>query len=311
MQLDNTRITVRERTLGEILDLALHVMHEFFQPWLATTLLAVVPLALINYALIGWMADAGYVAYEDGERPWRFLWNMSLLVYLEAPLAGIVSVGYLGPAVFLERRTIRQVVMDTLKRAPQWVVCQLLLRGTLPAWLLLLMVNLWYRIEFNGWIEGFLLPALVLYSSLFRALRPYINEIILLERLPMQSANPTEMTVGRRSANLQGQYSGDLVVRFIIASAVGLLLWLAICTSTLVVLMFLFNSGDLTVVDLLDRFDITWYHAQIVYPCILWLMAGYFSVVEYLDYLDLRIKHEGWEVELLMRAEALRLMGKT
>ena len=30
-------------------------------------------------------------------------------------------------------------------------------------------------------------------------------------------------------------------------------------------------------------------------------------VVRFLSYLDLRIRHEGWEVELLMRAEALRL----
>jgi hypothetical protein len=311
VQLDSTRITVRERTLGEILDLALHVMREYFQPWLATTLLAVIPLALINYALIGWMADSTYVSYEDGEQPLRFLWNMTLLVYLEAPLAGIVSIGYLGPAVFLERRTIRQVLFETLQRSPQWVWCQLFLRGNVPAWILLLIVNVSHRLEFNPLIEGFLLPALVGYASIFRALRPYVNEIILLERLPMRSANSSEMTLGRRSANLQGQYSGDLVVRFILASLVGMLLWGALCISTLVLLMVLFNAGDLTIVDMFQRFDITWYHAQLVYPAILWLIAGYFSVVEYLDYLDLRIKHEGWEVELLMRAEGLRLAGKT
>ena len=311
MQLDSTRITVRERTFGEILDLALHVLREYFQPWLATTLLAVVPLALINYALIGWMADSQYVSYEDGEQPIRFLWNMTLLIYLEAPLAGIISVGYLGPAVFLERRTIRQVLRDALLRAPQWVLCQLLLRGILPAWALLLLVNISYRPEPNYLIEAFLLPALACYASLFRALRPYINEIILLERLPTSSGNPNEMTLGRRSANLQGSYSADLVVRFILASLVGALLWLALCVSTMVLAMFLFDAGDLSLVDLLLRFDISWYHAQLVYPAILWLIAGYFTVVEYLDYLDLRIRHEGWEVELLMRAEGLRLAEKT
>ena len=34
---------------------------------------------------------------------------------------------------------------------------------------------------------------------------------------------------------------------------------------------------------------------------------GFFRVVRFLSYLDLRIRHEGWEVELLMRAESLRL----
>jgi hypothetical protein len=49
---------------------------------------------------------------------------------------------------------------------------------------------------------------------------------------------------------------------------------------------------------------------QFAYPLLLWLVAAYFSVVRFLAYLDLRIKHEGWEVELLMRAEGLRLAGK-
>lgn len=311
MQLDNTRITVRERSQGEILDLALHVMREYFQPWLATTLLAVVPLALINYALIGWMADSQYVGYSDGEVPMRFLWNMTLLVYLEAPLTGLFSVAYLGPAVFLERPTIRQVVADALKRFPQLVTCQLLLRGILPAWLLLLYVNLQSRTEFNIGIEGLLLPMLVCYASVFRALRPYVNEIILLERLPLRPGSAGEMTLGKRSATLHGHYAGDLLVRFILACAVGLLLLAAISLSTMVIFKFLFEAGDLTIADTFMRFRVTWYHAQLAYPCILWLIAGYFAVVEYLDYLDLRIRHEGWEVELLMRAEALRLAGKT
>jgi hypothetical protein len=83
------------------------------------------------------------------------------------------------------------------------------------------------------------------------------------------------------------------------------------------VLKFLLDAGDLTVSDVFARllqqgeFDVRWYHAQLAYPAILWLLAAYFSVVRFLDYLDLRIRHEGWEVELLMRAEALRLAGKT
>jgi hypothetical protein len=39
----------------------------------------------------------------------------------------------------------------------------------------------------------------------------------------------------------------------------------------------------------------------------LWSVLGYFTVVRYLSYLDLRIRTEGWEVELLMRAEGERL----
>ena len=42
-------------------------------------------------------------------------------------------------------------------------------------------------------------------------------------------------------------------------------------------------------------------------PLTMWLVAGYLSVVRFLSYLDLRIRHEGWEVELRMRAEGAQL----
>ena len=38
-----------------------------------------------------------------------------------------------------------------------------------------------------------------------------------------------------------------------------------------------------------------------------WLVIGFFAIVRFLAYLDLRIRREGWEVELVMRAEAARL----
>jgi len=40
----------------------------------------------------------------------------------------------------------------------------------------------------------------------------------------------------------------------------------------------------------------------------MWTTAGYLAVVRFLAYLDLRIRQEGWEVELRMRAEGTRLM---
>jgi hypothetical protein len=39
----------------------------------------------------------------------------------------------------------------------------------------------------------------------------------------------------------------------------------------------------------------------------MWTVAGFFAVARYLSYLDLRIRREGWEVELLIRAEGDRL----
>ena len=44
--------------------------------------------------------------------------------------------------------------------------------------------------------------------------------------------------------------------------------------------------------------------------CSLWLVAGVSVIVRLLNYLDTRIRLEGWEVELVVRAESLRQFGK-
>ena len=46
---------------------------------------------------------------------------------------------------------------------------------------------------------------------------------------------------------------------------------------------------------------------HVVFPAAMWLVAGYFSVVRFLSYLDLRIRREGWEVELIVLAAARQL----
>ena len=57
--------------------------------------------------------------------------------------------------------------------------------------------------------------------------------------------------------------------------------------------------------------DLTWsigfVELAVVWPVSVWLTAGFFSIVRFLTYIDLRIRQEGWEVELRIRAEALKL----
>lgn len=302
MQLDQTRIAIRERGLLETVDLALLVVRDFLGPLVGAALLAIVPLALINYALVGWMVPTDF----DDSWGFRYLWNMTMLIFLEAPLASIFVVAYLGPAVFLEERTKRQIASDCLAQAMPLLLCQGLLRGVLVAWGLYLMTD---RFEANGWIEGFLMIVLALWSSAVRAFRPYINEIILLERNPLWNRRGAVITVGRRSAHLHGPYAGDLFIRWCGSAVVAVLLVGLVIYTTVMALGLLVTYWPIHIS--LDNgglaWSLDWFWLQIVYPACLWLVVAFLAVVRFLGYLDLRIRHEGWEVELLMRAEALRL----
>ncbi len=302
MQLDRTRIAIRERGLLETIDLALFVIRDFVGPIIGCALLAIVPLALINYALVGWMAPNEYDTDVIG---FRYLWNMTVLIFLEAPLASVFIVAYLGPAVFLEDRTIRQIAGDVLRQSAALFLCQGLLRGVLIAWLLYLTTD---RLEANGFVEGFLMFVLCAWAAAMRAFRPYINEIVLLEKNPLWNRKGGAITVTRRSSHLHSPYSGDLFVRWIGAAGIAVLL-------TLVVLYAAYMIQGVLVSDWAfyisqehgPILNLDWFKLEVVYPACLWLVVVFWAVVRFLSYLDLRIRHEGWEVELLMRAEALRL----
>ncbi|MBC7852732.1 MAG: hypothetical protein IAF94_04780, partial [Pirellulaceae bacterium] len=61
---------------------------------------------------------------------------------------------------------------------------------------------------------------------------------------------------------------------------------------------------------LIGQYELSWTFSVFIYPAAFWVVVAFYSVVRYLDYLDLRIRYEGWEVELLMRAEATKMAGK-
>jgi len=301
MQLDSTRIAVRERNLLDTFDLALHVLREYFKPLLITFFVAVIPLMVINDLLIGWILDVEYretfFYLEEQGAIWRFWWDMTCLVFIEAPLASIFMTSFLGQAVFVARPSYREVFRDVGKMWTRVAWCQLLVRAILPACLIFLLVERYD--EFNPTVELLLLGAITLYALLVRAIRPFINEIVLLERNPLSSRNPSAITIGKRSKDLHGPSGGDLFARWLASAMFGMLLTVCVFGA------FLFCSGvflnDWTPGPTMLRY---------VYPLAMWVVAGYLSVVRFLSYLDLRIRHEGWEVELRLRAEAARQAAK-
>ena len=293
MQLDKTRIAIRERSLLELLDLALHVVVEYRWPWLVTSLIFAMPLALINDILIRGM---GEFAYQQ-DNVWAmltFIYPMSLLVFLEAPLAAVLTTLYLGRAMFLDTPRFRDIVRQAFMLAPCWISCQAILRGTIPALLLILILSPRDAAS-SGLVHLFLTP-IAMYAMLCRALRPFLNEVILLERTPIRRETQSTITLWQRLSVIHRARPGDMVMQWFVSALAAVII-----TLSFVEFFWL--------VSWIAQDNLHWgpMMVRVGVPASMWIVASFFAVVRFLDYLDCRIRDEGWEVELQMRAEANRL----
>jgi hypothetical protein len=128
--------------------------------------------------------------------------------------------------------------------------------------------------------------------------RPFINEIVLLERNPLWSRNKSVITVRRRSRALHGPSSGELVGRWI---------------GTAPAIVSMVFSLSLTIWFLQGMLANSWawnaIMTRVFVPLAMWCVVIYAAVLRFLSYLDLRIKREGWEIELKVRAAAEEWVG--
>jgi hypothetical protein len=195
---------------------------------------------------------------------------MLFLVIWELPLATAPLTLYLGQSLFMDRPERTAMVRNFFRSLPQLLWFQVFWRGILT-------------VTGVGW--------LLMYLAW-----PYMNEVILLERNPMWRGRRKRMTAWRRIRAVHSGASGEVVGRGLAAAGISLLLAGSLCGSLWVLQGMLFSHWEATGLTV-----------AIVAQTGLWLVAGFFSVVRFLSYLDLRIRREGWEVELLMRAEKARL----
>jgi hypothetical protein len=186
-----------------------------------------------------------------------------LLVALEAPLATAPLCVVLGGLMFGQRPTTGQVLGTLLRNAPALLVYQGLLRG--------------------------LLVGSVILSPLIPARLGFLNEVILLERGPWRSAL-------RRGAALCGDRGGELFGRWLAQCAFGAMFVVAFWVAVRSALEML-AGGDLTWEEP-EWGALTGPRAQLG----VWLAVAFFAVVRFLTYIDQRIRLEGWEVELRLRA---------
>lgn len=275
MELDRARIAVRQRAFPDILDLALRVVRA--RPWPLGAALAAgaAPWIALNAWLLGSLPRDATEPIFPGD----YVFWMCLMVAWEAPMATAPTTLLLGQWLFGDELRWRETLSRLLASLPQLALFQGVLRAALvfPIFTAFIPLCFW----------------------------PYLNEVILLDRNPLRARRAGGITTYRRAMSLHRGFRGDLFLRALASAAVA-----AGFAAAMMFSIALVRTTLLLQVDWNLWWDFTaWDPAMwtVYLPATLWTIAGFFAVVRFLAYLDLRIRREGWEVELLMRAEGARL----
>ena len=141
MQLDQTHVAVRVRSLSEIGDLALVLLHRYPTVLLVGFLAGAWPWMVGNALLLSWIPiTEAQFGLDDPEAMWelgRYAVWMALLVFLQAPVAGVVTTVYLGQAVFEKRPSWRSALSIARHQFWRWFYCLAIRRLPIPIMILL------------------------------------------------------------------------------------------------------------------------------------------------------------------------------
>ncbi|MBS0209624.1 MAG: hypothetical protein JSS27_11795 [Planctomycetes bacterium] len=285
MQLDKTRIVIRERTFSNLLDLSLRVARHHIAGLFVAWAIGVVPFALLN----GWLLYPLLHEWEVTGQTSGYLWHLSVLTVWELPLATTPITLYMAQLLFVERPQPRQMLVQFWNRLPQVIIIQVIVSGLLAVWDLVALFN-----DAEGASVAVLGVFIMGAWLMMHMLWPYTNEVLLLEGNSLFQKQGAGTL--RRVTSMHAHGAGDVIVRYLMSLVIGSLLITAVAFSIHAIFANLMFDYELGLLFYL-----------ITLPLSVWLVLGWFAVVRYLSYLDLRIRNEGWEVELLMRAEGNRI----
>ena len=267
MKLEDTTVTIEPRSVGACLDLAFVFYRHHVRSLLPLTLLFALPAALLAAVLVAATEENGV------------LW-VSLCFFLGCPVLGAVVVSGAGRAVFGEP-------LEPMAA----------LRGLSGVWRGLLVAMLTTRVLVLAALSCFVLPSLLL--SVYYG---FLIEVMVLERLRGGEAR-------RRCRDLTKPTYLDLLFR-----ECALLLFLAAATValfTLVDQVLGLLLGHSLLSGLESRFLGDSVRRLLADPWMMGLLTGTLWFVYplarlawFFSYLDVRIRKEGWDLELGFRMEA-------
>ncbi len=300
MQLDKTHVVIRVRSLSEIGDLAMVMIRQYPSALLVGFLAGALPWIILNAAALSWIPieENQYGISDDEARSELFRYGawMLLLIALQTPIAGVFTTIYLGQAVFEKRPTWSAVFREGRRQFWRWFWVLGVKRLAIPA---LLLVAVRYGAQFNA-VFDVMLPIVILVGmTIVRASRPFAPEILLLEQCPLRTKAPGVINAARRSKSLHSPMSSELSGRFLSVSFIACVLFLSVLWTMIWVRGIVSGKWDWGLFVLL-----------VLIPAAAWVIAGLSILIRLLNYLDTRIRLEGWEVELAIRAEAIRQFGE-
>ena len=303
MQLDKTAIVISQRSAVELVDLSLFVMRRYWQPITLFAFLGILPFAIADFVL-GWplaQYDSLMIASRDISTTsvyhFRYLCFITALILIQSPLALSAVTYFIGQAVFIERPSARQVFSAVWKRIGSMVFVLGILRMSLlsfvPACLLFWTPVFRPEIEIPLYLLG--LCGMVYFV---RGVRPFASEILLLERCPVLKSNKRsdQLAYGQRSRWLHSSLYSELLGVHLGVTVVQVLTALSISMSIV------FLIGVLTGIW---RWGL--WMDLFLYPLTIWIVSTWGAVIRFLLYMNSRIRTEGWEIELRLKAEAQRL----
>lgn len=293
MDLANTEIEIRERTLAQRVDLTFRFLAARWRGILAFAAVGVVP-AMLGQLLLLWLLDPEFLWQEIG---WGTTWGLVLfLVWTHSPIAMAPLLLYLGAVLFRQPLRLATVLRDIRQRVWRQVWVHGIVRLQL-FWFALACLGYAGRETELCW---FVIISGLLTSGVFSSLRPYVDHIIYLERLPLRIKAGFPATVRQRSRLLHLAGGSSLTNEAFAALLLSGIVFYATYA------IFLWTYYWLTFNTVTQH----WFVGTL-FAAALWLVMVVTTVFRFLGYLDSRIRAEGWEVELRVKREAQQRTAAT
>ena len=300
MQLDRTEIVVRARSALELFDLSLQVLKRHGWAIALTSAVFGVPLLVLDGLATAWILneDTLLMAERLGNplamMRWRHAWHVTTLFILQFPLISLPTTIYLGNRIFYHDIPLRTLLRRLWPIAGRWLLILGVVRLGLVGPMLEPFVDRQqpFDIAIELWFFIFATGA----ALLTRGLGPFAPEILGLELCPLRSRAAGAITYRMRSRALHRYTSSENIPRFLGATFFGMLLLFML----LAVQMFAIGAST-------GNWSWNAWFDFVGLPLSLWAVGLFLAVFRFLSYLDNRIRLEGWEIELRLKAEAARL----